>query len=125
MDNKFIKVAEHEGKCVYHGILLATGTYPAQSIELSEDDLLEIAWNFESLPLQLEFVNTVFDKKLGNLTAIMHGSSILSAVVEIPSWVAKLLGDEIFIGAAIDRNTKLLAGASITSRSFTFVENNV
>lgn len=124
MDNKFSQVAESEADIIYKGTLLVADKYSllgeSLNFSLNNEELQRINESFIPINLCISHRKTIFDSRIGQLTQLYLQDSLLSAKVEISKPFAKLLGDEIFIGAEIDRETKMLVGASINARKFEF-----
>lgn len=85
-----------EGYVYRKGLIFRAGQYADKNFEMSPEELLAAANEFEPVPLDVEHMPSIFDSKLGSLLAVEPSADgwELYGVAKIPKWLNDLHGGE-------------------------------
>lgn len=94
--------------------LFRVGDYSEKHIDISQSALERAAAEFKGpIDLSYEFTS-VPDGRLGRLVSVEVEGDELYGQIDLPDWLANLIGKGMALGAQWDRDTRLLVGVSFT-----------
>lgn len=94
------------------GLIFRADKYSDKNFEMSPEELLAAANEFQPVPLDVEHMPSIFDSKLGSLLAIEPSEDgwELYGVAKIPKWLNDVHGDTpLKVSCTWDRATKKLS----------------
>lgn len=94
------------------GLIFRADKYDDKNFEMSPEELLTAANEFQPVPLDVEHIPSIFDSKLGSLLAVEPSADgwELYGVAKIPKWLNDLHGDiPLKVSCTWDRATKKLS----------------
>lgn len=101
-----------DGYVYRKGLIFRAGQYSDKGFEMSPEELLAAANDFEPVPLDVEHIPSIFDSKLGSLLAVEPSDDgwELYGVAKIPKWLNDIHGETepIKVSCTWQRDTKKL-----------------
>lgn len=101
-----------EGYVYRKGLIFRAGQYSDKGFEMTPEELLTAANEFEPVPLDVEHIPSIFDSKLGSLLAVEPSDDgwELYGVAKIPKWLNDIHGENepIKVSCTWQRDTKKL-----------------
>lgn len=101
-----------DGYVYRKGLIFRADKYADKNFEMSPEELLAAANDFQPVPLDVEHIPSIFDSKLGSLLAIEPSADgwELYGVAKIPKWLNDIHGTEpLKVSCTWDRATKKLS----------------
>lgn len=101
-----------DGYVYRKGLIFRADKYADKNFEMSPEELLAAANDFQPVPLDVEHIPSIFDSKLGSLLAVQPSADgwELYGVAKIPKWLNDIHGEEpLKVSCTWDRASKKLS----------------